>query len=63
NSYAILRVPQSSPLETIRDSYKRLALLLHPDKNKSPNATKEFQALLRAWETLKDEGKRREYDR
>ncbi|CZR67577.1 uncharacterized protein PAC_17476 [Phialocephala subalpina] len=61
--YAILSVPQSAPLETIRDSYKRLALLLHPDKNKSPNATKEFQALLRAWECLKDEGKRREYDR
>ncbi|KAE8442234.1 hypothetical protein EG329_003705 [Mollisiaceae sp. DMI_Dod_QoI] len=61
--YATLRVPQSASLEAIRESYKRLALRCHPDKNKSPDATKEFQLLVRAWECLKDENKRREYDR
>ncbi len=61
--YATLRVPQSASLEAIRESYKRLALRCHPDKNKSPDATKEFQLLVRAWECLKDVNKRREYDR
>ncbi|KUJ07610.1 heat shock protein DnaJ, partial [Mollisia scopiformis] len=61
--YAILQVPQSASLELIRENYKRLALKYHPDKNNSPNATKEFQLLARAWDCLKDEGKRREYDR
>lgn len=60
--YSILLVPQSAPLETIRESYKKLALKYHPDKNKSPNATREFQGLVRAWECLRDAGKRREYD-
>lgn len=61
--YAILQVPQSATLTTIRDAYKRLALRFHPDKNKDVNATEDFQRLALAWETLKDSVQRAEYDR
>jgi curved DNA-binding protein CbpA len=61
--YAILEVPQFASLESIRESYKRLALKFHPDKNKDDGATSDFQRLAIAWETLKDGAKRAEYDR
>jgi curved DNA-binding protein CbpA len=50
-------------LATIRESYKKLALKFHPDKNKGETATSDFQRLAIAWETLKDPAKRAEYDR
>ena len=41
--YLILKVDQSATPETITKSYKKLALLLHPDRNKDHNATEAFQ--------------------
>ena len=42
--YAILEVEQTDSLEIIKNSYRRLAVVLHPDKNPSKsNATAEFQ--------------------
>ena len=41
--YAILEMPQSATLEVITKSYKRLALKLHPDRNKRDDATAAFQ--------------------
>ena len=32
--YAILDVPRSSTIDQIHTAYRRLALKLHPDKNK-----------------------------
>lgn len=61
--YAILEVTQFASLESIRESYKKLALKFHPDKNKDESATSDFQRLAIAWETLKDGKKRAEYDR
>lgn len=61
--YSILEVSQFASLETIRESYKRLALRFHPDKNRDQTATRTFQRLAIAWETLKDTARRREYDR
>ncbi|EKD13120.1 uncharacterized protein L3040_002920 [Drepanopeziza brunnea f. sp. 'multigermtubi'] len=65
--YAVLEVDCLAPLAAIRESYRRLALRWHPDKNRgSPErvegATKRFQELGRAWECLRDDGRRREYD-
>ncbi|TAQ86254.1 hypothetical protein B7494_g5432 [Chlorociboria aeruginascens] len=60
--YLVLNVSQSDSVEVITKAYKDLALHLHPDKNRSHNATEEFQKLSRAYETLKDEATRRIYD-
>ncbi|KLJ07618.1 hypothetical protein EMPG_10010 [Blastomyces silverae] len=60
--YMVLEVVQTATPELIIQSYKRLALKLHPDRNAKPDATESFQLLGRAYETLKDESKRRAYD-
>ncbi|KAH8684334.1 DnaJ domain-containing protein [Tricladium varicosporioides] len=60
--YMILEVERTATLEVIIRSYKRLALKLHPDRNAKHDATESFQLLGRAYETLKDVGKRRAYD-
>jgi curved DNA-binding protein CbpA len=62
NYYEVLEVSRTASFETIKASYRKLALRLHPDKNKARNATRAFQRLGRAWETLKDEEKRAKYD-
>jgi DnaJ domain len=42
--YEILEVPFTATLDEIKQSYRRLAILLHPDKNQDkPNATASFQ--------------------
>jgi curved DNA-binding protein CbpA len=42
--YEILGVQQSAGKDAIRASYKRLALLHHPDRNpNNPKATAQFQ--------------------
>lgn len=61
--YLFLGVPDFAELECVREAYKKLALLLHPDKNPSSTATEDFQKLGIAWETLRDPVKRAEYDR
>lgn len=44
--YAILEVPQIATLDIIKKSYRRLAVLLHPDKNPNkPDATPSFQCV------------------
>jgi DnaJ-class molecular chaperone len=41
--YLVLKVDQSATTETICKSYKKLALLLHPDRNRQHDATEAFQ--------------------
>eukprot|EP00027_Filamoeba_sp_ATCC50430_P003930 CAMPEP_0168557912 /NCGR_PEP_ID=MMETSP0413-20121227/9683_1 /TAXON_ID=136452 /ORGANISM="Filamoeba nolandi, Strain NC-AS-23-1" /LENGTH=806 /DNA_ID=CAMNT_0008588985 /DNA_START=138 /DNA_END=2558 /DNA_ORIENTATION=+ len=47
-----LGLSPSSTIEEIKASYKRLALLCHPDKNKSDEAASRFQELAKAYHKL-----------
>jgi curved DNA-binding protein CbpA len=45
--YLVLEVDQTTSLELIKRSYKKLALKLHPDKNTKNNTTKAFTLVCR----------------
>ncbi|XP_077249873.1 uncharacterized protein LOC143889513 [Tasmannia lanceolata] len=61
--YAILQLnPTSNDLEIMKRHYRRLVLLLHPDKNKLVGADKAFQLVIDAWNVLSDPYKRGLYD-
>ena len=49
--YAVLEVPQTATANTITQSYRRLALKLHPDRNPAPNATDAFQMVWQLFST------------
>lgn len=54
NYYEKLGVTRSSsPLE-IKRAYKKLSLQLHPDKNPSPDASDQFDAVKQAYDVLMD---------
>ncbi|CAA7055125.1 unnamed protein product [Microthlaspi erraticum] len=48
--------------ETVKKQYKKLALLLHPDKNKFKGAEGAFKLVSQAWCLLSDKVKRDDYD-
>ncbi|GAV74257.1 DnaJ domain-containing protein/DUF3444 domain-containing protein [Cephalotus follicularis] len=60
--YRVLGVEPSADNETIRRHYRKLALALHPDKNKSVAAEGAFQIVSEAWSSLSDKAKRLAYD-
>ncbi|GLJ49235.1 hypothetical protein SUGI_1039830 [Cryptomeria japonica] len=60
--YGILNVNQFADEATVRKQYRKLALLLHPDKNKSVGADGAFKILSEAWSILSDRVKRLSYD-
>lgn len=60
--YEFLSVTQDAPSSEIRKAYRRLSLILHPDKNKDENAETQFRQLVAIYEVLKDEERRRRYD-
>ncbi|ONK72021.1 uncharacterized protein A4U43_C04F14820 [Asparagus officinalis] len=60
--YAILSSDPSADEETVRKQYRKLALLFHPDKNKSIGAEGAFKLISEAWSVLSDKSKRTLYD-
>lgn len=60
--YAILGVDPRADEETVRKHYRKLALILHPDKNKSIGADGAFKLISQAWSLLSDKARRVVYD-
>ncbi|XP_012780521.1 dnaJ homolog subfamily C member 1 [Maylandia zebra] len=60
--YQFLNVEQEASGAEIKKAYRRLSLILHPDKNKDENAETQFRQLVAIYEVLKDEERRRKYD-
>ncbi|XP_073396532.1 uncharacterized protein [Physcomitrium patens] len=60
--YGILQVEPTSDDSTIKKQYRKLALQLHPDKNKSMGAEAAFKMVGEAFGVLSDKGKRGLHD-
>ncbi len=61
--YEILEVDKNATVEEIKSAYRKLAKKYHPDLNKNDrNAKNKFIELQKAYETLKDPKKRKQYD-
>ena len=62
--YDYLRVDRTASKEHIRNEFKKLSMILHPDKN--PNhtakATQLFKQVMEAYECLRDDRRRAQYD-
>ena len=61
--YEILHLHPSAHPDVIQAAYRRLALLYHPDRNPSPEASEMMAAVNRVYEVLSDPERRAEYDR
>lgn len=51
-SRSILGVSPNCSQEQIRKHYKKIAVLVHPDKNKQPGAEEAFKVLQRSFELI-----------
>jgi DnaJ-class molecular chaperone len=62
NHYEALGLSQDATMDEIREMYKKLSLIYHPDKNSNKNASEKFKQICEANEILSDEKSRSKYD-
>lgn len=66
NCYDVLNVTRDASKQEISKSYRRLARVYHPDMHRTTDAKKEaetkFKEIATAYEILRDEGARNDYD-
>lgn len=60
--YDLLGVTQNANASEIKKAYYKLSLKHHPDKNPDPESRKLFVKIANAYEILKDEATREQYD-
>ncbi len=60
--YEVLGVERSADPDAIKKAYKRLAIQLHPDRNKAADAEDKFKELSEAYAVLSDTEKKGRYD-
>jgi molecular chaperone DnaJ len=61
--YEVLGVARNASKDEIKDTYRKLAMQYHPDRNKSPGAEEKFKEISEAYAVLSDDEKRQQYDR
>jgi molecular chaperone DnaJ len=61
--YAVLEVSRDANDEDIKKSYRRLAMLYHPDRNAAEDAEARFKEIAEAYSILSDADQRAHYDR
>ena len=60
--YEVLGVGRDADADAIKKAYRRLAVQLHPDRNKEPGAEERFKELSEAYAVLSDADKKARYD-
>lgn len=60
--YRVLGIPRDASAQEVKRAYRERVKACHPDRNGSPQASTVFQAVHAAYETLRDDDRRRSYD-
>ncbi|KAJ8046529.1 DnaJ-like subfamily B member 9 [Holothuria leucospilota] len=60
--YSLLGVKRTAKDKEIKRAFRKLAIKYHPDKNKDPDAEKQFVKIAEAYEVLSDAEERKLYD-
>jgi molecular chaperone DnaJ len=60
--YEVLGVARNASPEAIKKAYRKLAIQLHPDRNKAADAEEKFKELSEAYAVLSDDQKKARYD-
>ncbi|NXV52941.1 DJC14 protein, partial [Uria aalge] len=62
NPFQVLGVEATASDAELKKAYRRLAVLVHPDKNQHPRAEAAFKVLRAAWDIVSSPERRKEYE-